>query len=291
METIITNATGKLLRAFQHNEITEHQIYKRLAAIEKNSINAHILDQLSKDELAHYEVFKSYTHETVNYSWIKIFWYVWMARVLGLTFALKLMEKGEGDAQESYSVLAETIPDIKRIMDEEDAHEQKLLGMINEEKLKYVGSIVLGLNDALVELTGSLAGFSLALQKTKIIAAIGLIAGLAAMFSMAAAEYFSQKSEGAEHPFKSSIYTGIAYLMTTIILILPYVFFDNYIVCLSFTLFLAIFVIYIFNYYLSVATDIPFIRRFLEMTIISLGVAAISFGIGYGVKVLFGISL
>ncbi|MFO7814951.1 MAG: hypothetical protein R6V14_04350 [Halanaerobiales bacterium] len=40
---------------------------------------------------------------------------------------------------------------------EEEEHEQKLLNMLEEERLNYVGSVVLGLNDELVELTYSLA--------------------------------------------------------------------------------------------------------------------------------------
>jgi vacuolar iron transporter family protein len=291
MAISLTKATRKVLLSFQDNEITEHHIYLRLSAIEKVPENKEILQQLAAEEKSHYEVFKSFTPEDRKCKWLKVTWYIWIARILGLTFALKLMERGEGDAQKNYSVLAATIPEIKKIMDDEDTHEQKLISMINEERLNYIGSIVLGLNDALVELTGALAGFSFAMQNTKIIAAAGLITGIAASFSMAASEYLSQKTEGAEHPLKSSVYTGIAYIFTVIMLILPYLVVPNYMLCLTITLLLAIFIIFAFNYYLSVATDVPFKKHFFEMAAISLGVAAISFGIGFGVKYLFGINL
>ena len=42
-------------------------------------------------------------------------------------------------------------------------NESALLQLLDEEKLRYTGSIVLGLNDVLVELTGALAGLTLAL--------------------------------------------------------------------------------------------------------------------------------
>ena len=106
------------------------------------------------------------------------------------------MEKGEEKAQTTYEKISKTIPDAKDIVEDEDEHERQLLDLIDEERLRYVGSMVLGLNDALVELTGALAGFTLALQNTRIVAMTGLITGVAASLSMATSEYLSTKSEG-----------------------------------------------------------------------------------------------
>jgi VIT1/CCC1 family predicted Fe2+/Mn2+ transporter len=95
--------------------------------------------------------------------------------------------------------------------------------LLDEELLRYAGSIVLGLNDALVELTGALAGFTLALQNTRLIALTGLITGVAAALSMAASEYLSTRSEGGgRSPLRASLYTGTAYIITVFLLILPY---------------------------------------------------------------------
>jgi hypothetical protein len=79
-----------------------------------------------------------------------------MARVLGITFSIKLMEKGEQKAEKFYSSIIEQIPEAEKILAEENSHENFLIDMLDEEKLKYAGSIVLGLNDALIELTGAL---------------------------------------------------------------------------------------------------------------------------------------
>ena len=153
----------------------------------------------------------------------KVFFYFWISRILGITFGIKLMERGEERAQINYEIIARKIPKASQIIADEHAHEQELIGLIEEERLNYVGSIVLGLNDALVELTGALAGFTFALQNTRLIALAGLITGIAASFSMAASEYLSTKSEGSgERALKSSIYTGAAYIVTVILLILPY---------------------------------------------------------------------
>jgi VIT1/CCC1 family predicted Fe2+/Mn2+ transporter len=155
-----------------------------------------------------------------------------------------------------------------------------------------MGSIVLGLNDALVELTGALAGLTLALQNTKLIALTGLITGIAAALSMAASEYLSTKSEETEkHPVRASAYTGVAYVGTVLILILPYLILENFYLCLGCTLVAAVLIIGFFNYYISVAKDVPFGRRFLEMTGVSLGVAALSFLIGFVIRSFLGVEI
>ncbi len=121
------------------------------------------------------------------------------------------------------------IPAAKQVMDDEDAHEQQILALLDEEHLRYTGSMVLGLNDALVELTGALAGFTLALQDTRLIALTGSITGIAAALSMAASEYLSTKAEGmGKDPLKAALYTGIAYILTVLLLIAPYLLFANY---------------------------------------------------------------
>ena len=163
--------------------------------------------------------------------------------------------------------------------------------MLEEKKLEYVGSIVLGLNDALVELTGTLAGLTFALQNTKLIAVAGLITGIAASFSMAASEYLSTKTDGKDNALASSFYTGLAYVITVIILISPYLLFSNYFVRLGMTMTFAVFVIVVFNYYISVAKDLNFKKRFWEMFIISMGVAAFTFGIGYLIRIFLGVDI
>ena len=281
----------QIFREFQRNEITEYEIYLNLAKTEKLQANREILQKIALDEKKHYDFWKRYTKEDIKPIKRKIFFFVWVARILGLTFGIKLMEKGENKAQVKYATVLTDVPEAQSIIDDEDAHEQKLINLLHEEKLNYVGSIVLGLNDALVELTGALAGLSFGLQNTKLIAFAGLITGIAAGFSMAAAEYLSQKHEEAEHPFKSALYTGLAYFFTVGILILPYLILNNYLACLSITIVLALLIILFFNYYISVAKDLPFKRRFTEMALISLGVSAITFGVSVLIKKYFGINL
>ncbi len=279
----------KILTA-QKNEITEHKIYHKLASLVRDENNRKILAQISQDELGHYEFWTSLTQQRVAPDRFKVFFYVLISRLFGLTFGIKLMEKGEGSAQDAYAGLKEISPRVEEIIQDETRHEQELIGFIDEERLKYVGSIVLGLNDALVELTGALAGLTLALQNAELIATVGLITGIAASMSMAASEYLSTKQEETEKsPLKASIYTGIAYVFTVIFLISPYLIFKNVFFCLAIMIINALLVVYIFTFYISVVKDLSFKKRFLEMAGISLSIAAISFFVGLIIRKVFGV--
>ena len=191
------------------------------------------------------------------------------------------------------ALLEEAVPESIQIRAQEEEHEQSLLGMLDEERLQYVGSMVLGLNDALVELTGSLAGFAFALQNNRLIALSGLIVGVSATFSMASSEFLAARSEGRSDALKSCSYTGIAYLITVVLLIAPYLLFGaaQYIPALICMLVMVVLIIAGFTYYTSVAQDQPFKNRFLEMALISIGVAVVSFVVGVLAKKFLGVDL
>ncbi|MBN2428604.1 MAG: VIT1/CCC1 transporter family protein [Deltaproteobacteria bacterium] len=280
------------LLIFQKNEITEHYIYQKLAQTTSSPENSDILIRISEDEKRHYDDWKKYTQASPAPDRFKIWFYYWVARILGLTFGIKLMERGEEAAQKNYAALFETIPEAEKMAQEENDHENALIDLLDEERLQYTGSIVLGLSDALVELTGALAGLTLALQNTRLIALTGLITGIAASFSMAASEYLSTKSEESDkHPVRASLYTGLAYVITVLILVFPYLCLDNYFICLFFTLMAAFLIIASFNFYISVAKDLPFLPRFLEMAGLSSGVAALSFFIGWLIRAFLGVDV
>ncbi|MCX7787559.1 MAG: VIT1/CCC1 transporter family protein [Spirochaetes bacterium] len=281
-----------VLERFQENEITEHIIYARLSRAQKDVRNREVLERISADEYRHYQFWKGFTGTEVKPNQWKIFKYYWISRILGITFGLKLMERGEEGAEASYEKILPVIPEAEAVYRDEEVHENALMGMIEEERLQYVGSIVLGLNDALVELTGTLAGLTFALSNNRIVALAGLVTGIAASFSMAASEYLSTKAE-SDHAraMKSAVYTGIAYVFTVLCLILPYFILSSPFGSLGATLGVAVLIIFLFNYYVSVARNMDFRKRFLEMTAISLGVATVSFLIGRGLGHLLGVDV
>ena len=282
----------KLVLKIQKGELTEHIIYKKLAKIVKNKDHSELLDRISKDELEHYNVFKSLTGKESSPDKFRIFLYVFIARFLGLNFGLKLMESGEDLAQDIYKNHIVVSPKVESIIREEEKHEKELIGLIDEERLKYISSMVLGLNDALVELTAALAGFTLALQNGRLIGVVGLITGIAASMSMAASEYLSTKQEETDKdPIKASIYTGIAYICTVVLLVSPYFFFKNIFLSLSLVVVMALLVILIFTFYISVAKGLNFKKRFIEMAGLSLSIAFATFFIGLAIRKVFGVEI
>ena len=288
----LTEDIRKKVIQFQQTEITEYHIYKRLAKRIKSQENAKILDQIAEDELRHYNGWKEYTKEEVQPRWAIVWFYYFISIVFGFTFGVKLMEQGEEAAQANYEAVSSVIPEATKYQNEEDKHEQQLIEMLDEERLQYAGSVVLGLNDALVELTGALAGLTLALQDVKLIALSGLITGIAASMSMAASEYLSTRSEKtSKHPVRAAIYTGIAYIFTVTLLVLPYLLFKNFYLDLGIALTTAVIIIAVFNYYISVAKGESFKERFLEMAGLSLSVALFSFIIGYFIRIWLGIEV
>lgn len=279
----------ELLLGFQKGEITEHFIYQGLAKV-ADSKNAKVLQRLSRDEARHYSEWKKYSGEDVRPNRLKIFWYSLLSRLLGLTFVVKLMERGEQDAQEKYSRVLKKYPETRGIIKDETEHEKLLVNMIDEEKVKHLGSMVLGINDALVEITGTLAGLTFALQNSQIVGLAGLITGISATLSMGASEFLSQRSDGNKDAMKAAGYTGAAYLLAVFFLVLPYFLFSNPYLSLAIAIIDALLIIWIFTFFSAVIKEEDFKKSFVEMASISLGVAAISFLIGLGVRQVLGIA-
>ena len=293
MSNSVSEKALAVIKKMQQGELTESVIYEKIAAFAKGEENKQTLLRLAREEKAHYEIWKKHSGIEMQPQKGKVIWYTLIARVLGFTFAVKLMERGEENAQEEYQLLAQEVEESIHIRQQEEEHEQALLGMLDEETLQYVGSMVLGLNDALVELIGSLAGFAFALQNNRLIALSGLIVGISATFSMASSEFLAARSEGRSDALKSCSYTGIAYLVTVVLLIAPYLLMGpgQYLAALICMLAVVVLIIAGFTYYTSVAQDQPFGSRFLEMAGISITVAVLSFIVGILAKQFLGVDL
>ncbi len=148
----------------------------------------------------------------------------------------------------------------------------------------YDGAIVLGLNDALVEISGALVGLSFALTESKLIATVGLITGFAAALSMAASEYLSAKEDRKRKPLKAATYTGITYLIAVILLVTPYFLLKNVYTSATMMIVIMISIIAIYTKYDAKIRNESFKKKFTEMLFISLGVATISFVFGLIVR-------
>ncbi len=273
----------------QQNEINDNEVYTQLAK-KSSGKNKLLLQKIARDERSHYEFWRKKTGQdlTPKNIWFSLF----LVKIFGVVFMLKYRERKEHAAQIDYA-LFEHISGVKRLIEDEERHEQALLSMYQEERLEYASSVVLGLNDALVELTGMLAGLTLAIANSKLIAVAGVVTGIAASMSMAASAYFAAKEDDShkKSPRKVALYTGITYLIIVLLLIAPYVLFSNIYLSLAITLMLAVIVIAGYTFYITIAKDQAFWPRFIEMALVSLTVAAITFTIGWALNAWLGLSV
>ncbi len=285
-------AQATVLRS-QRDEETGALVYAFMAKREKNKENSDVLKRMSADEKMHAAYWQGISGREIKPDRWKIIRLKLLSRILGYTFVLKRVSQDETSAVGEYEQLKTEIPEASGVQAEEMGHEKELINMLDEERLQYVGSMVLGLNDALVELTGTIAGLSFALQNTRVVALSGIITGISATLSMAASNYLAERADGNPNAAKSSVYTGIAYLITVALLVLPYLLLPDSLWALALAAMIAVMVLVIlgFNYYVSVAKSVPFRRRFVEMVSISLGVAVIAFLIGLLAKALLGVNI
>jgi VIT1/CCC1 family predicted Fe2+/Mn2+ transporter len=276
--------------AEQKNEINNYKIYSYLSKKFKGK-NAQVFNEIALAEKKHYEFWKGFTKKEVRPNLFLVFFYSLAFRLFGLTFAVKFMERKEKQIEERNKKFYSKLPAIKSLIKDEAKHEKQLISLLNEERVKYISAVILGLNDALVEITGTLAGLSLALPKASLVGLSGLITGIAASLSMAASGYLSVKAEKNKNPLKASIYTGVTYIIAVIFLVLPFFIFQNVYIALLSTIIFVVFAVSLYNLYFSVINGVQFKKQFIEMITICFAVTIITFGIGFLVKTFWGINV
>ena len=277
----------------QQNEINDYALYSLLARREKELHNKSVYESIAQEEKQHYEFWKKITKKELQPSHFFLAWYILLTTLFGTSFSLKLAEKREGDAENFYKSLFDIYPEAREIYSQEMKHERELIDILHDKKLLYAGAIVLGMNDALVELTGTLSGIALAFDKSMVVGVTGAIMGIAASMSMAGSSYLEAKENPDEElsPLVYAAYTGVSYIATTFFLVLPFFVFSSINVSLI-SMFVAAFIaILLYNFYISVAKDQSFLHRTVQMLFITFGVALISFTIGYGVHHYLGIQI
>jgi len=81
----------------------------------------------------------------------------------------------------------------------------------------------------------------------------------------------------------------MTYFLTVIILVCPYLIFSIPVYSLIMMLGFVVLIIFTFNFYIAVAKNISFLKRFGEMVAISLGIATLNFFIGLAVQKYIGV--
>jgi VIT1/CCC1 family predicted Fe2+/Mn2+ transporter len=278
------------LLAFQRNEITEHAVYLAYAR-RANGKNREILDQIAADELGHYRQFFKHTNQEAHPDRLKVYFYRLCAAIFGLTFGMKVMENGEKRAEKAYSQFGDSMPEIAQIIRDEASHEQALIALITEERLSYMGSMVLALNNSIQEFSGIAVGLTFAMGNAGLIGSTILISGLAATLAMSASEYLSQKAEGAhetgKNPVKAIAWAGGIYLSVVLMIALPYLLLTNCYAALALGAGAVLTIITAFTFYMAVVKGLRYRAVLLETLAVFALVVGLSSIIGIGAKRLF----
>lgn len=268
-------------------ELTEHVVYGALALREKKPENKAALERLAAQEQSHYEFWKTLLPAdaavAVKPYALTVAVTPWLRTVFGATFTTKLLEGHEKESIETYQRILKDIPAthqdrLRQIIEDEKSHEQALIGEIKEKRVAYLGFIVLGLADAIVEITGVHAGF-LGVTGTTLVAGVaGVIVGFAAAISMGSAAYLQAKQDTGKSAAVSAIATGGAYLFSVVLLALPYFLIRSMIPAFAISTTVGITLIAIFTFYGTVVFENRhFLREFLEATGLMLATAVATF--------------
>lgn len=151
----------------------------------------------------------------------------------------------------------------------------------------YRGAMILGMHDAIVSLTGLIAGLGLTFSDRDVIILSCIISSITASLSMGAANYLAVKATNQQHAIYAALYTASAYMLTCVILILPFFVFTNRTAALLSVGVLVILIIYLFN--LVFFRHNRFYKHFYEMLLICLSVSLVAFLIGQWAKYFFGL--
>lgn len=287
--------------AFQSakDEYIDFSVYKKLSesSLEKNKAFKRTLARLAKMEFRHYRFWTKYCPgRNVGANRLKINLIVFLRFFLGVTFAVRYLERTEATVIRKYKAMSSRIPSsdkhaFKEMIADEEEHEREFSEQFSEPHIKYISFIVLGLADALVEIAGIHAGSLGIYNSTELAGLAGIVAGAAASIAMASAAYAQAKAGFKGSAAISAVYTGISYFVTAVILATPYFLTKIMLNALFTSLALAVLVIAFISFYGSVISGSIFRKDFIEVTSIMLGATVALYLLGFAIRHLTGITI
>ncbi|MBQ0013642.1 MAG: VIT1/CCC1 transporter family protein [Proteobacteria bacterium] len=160
-----------------------------------------------------------------------------------------------------------------------------------KKRFDNYGAMILGMHDALVSLVGTIAGLTFALTNRRLILLTGIITSVVAALSMTAANYMASKTNNDPMAPRTALYTGFAYMLTSALLLLPFVIFKNLDLAFISTIIVGILIIFGFNAFIGLSRHRPFMRKFIEMLVICTIVSVIALIIGQCAKIFLHIEI
>lgn len=302
-------------RGFLKDEMLDCAVYSRLAKSESNGEVRDLLSALAKTERSHVEMWKTLLGVGSSYDIkpafmeLRILEMLVVRRFLGVAFVVKFLERHERHDLKKYTKTfsgplmgKKYRKSASKMINDFAKHERTLRKKADNYKgeLEHVQSIILGLNDGLVEILAIIAGLAIVATSSFTVVVIGLIAGVSGALSMTGGVYLSSKSYGLvrsnrikekSSPVREGYNAGIWYLIGSVLAILPFIFGFVGVRALAISVVLVCAALTGVSGIVAVISETSFRKRALEMIAISLGAVFVMMILGVLAKMYFGVSV
>ncbi len=269
---------GEVAESASECEYSDYVVFHDLAVFHRKLKREHpkklatIFEELSHTEHSHYEFWKKFSPHTTGpkVSRLRNYGIRFIEAVFGATFAIKFLQRHEKATLEKYRSVERLIPEgdkasFERMLKDEVEHEARLAEQTEGTIIRYMSFVVLGLADAIVEISGIHAGSLGIYDSTKLTAIAGIVAGAAASISMASAA-FAQAKQGFQGSAKvSAATTGVSYFCSAALLAAPYFLTSEAVIAMACSLASAIMILLFVSYYNSIISGANFLRDFGEL--------------------------
>ena len=283
------------------DEYTDYAVYTKLSSRQKknNPKFSEALSNLASAEKRHYEFWRKYSSDSSKPPKARsmvVRLVLFLRFLFGASFAIKFLEKHEDKVIKQYKSVEHLIPEQDRsefelMVADEQEHEKMFAEQMQGSYVKYISFVILGLADAIVEISGIHAGSLGIYTSTELTGLAGIVAGAAASIAMASAAFAQAKQGFQGSPSISAVFTGISYFVNAVVLATPYFLTRNMSVAISISVILAIIIIAFVSYYNSVISDSSFVRDFSELAGIMLGATVALYFFGSFIRALLGITI
>lgn len=206
---MVSGVSPKSVIEFYKDELTDAEIYRALARVEKDPKLKEELMKLYEYEVKHADFWRSVAEgmgirvDDIRPSRAAVTFSVLVRRLLGLGFLVKLRESSEVEAVRRYGELVrsrslgELTDDLRRILLDEVAHEEVFRSEESrfEEFISNIRDAMYGMSDGLVEVLAAVAGLAAIVTNPILITLAGLIVGIAGTLSMTVGAYMSTRAQ------------------------------------------------------------------------------------------------
>jgi VIT1/CCC1 family predicted Fe2+/Mn2+ transporter len=299
-----TTALREVATVAARSEYVDSQIFRHLANTHKSRKREHarelavVFDELSETEYQHYQFWRKFSPSAVEskVGRLRLGEVVLIEAVLGAAFAIKFLQRHEKSTLEKYRSVENLIPEedtrtFRKILKDEAEHEKMLAEQVPSTVLRYMSFIVLGLADAIVEISGIHAGSLGVYNSTELTGLAGIVAGAAASISMASAA-FAQAKQGFQGSAKiSAMATGLSYFANAVLLAAPYFLISKPALAMGASLTAALGVLVFTSYYNSIISGADFRRDLAELAGTMFGASVALLLLGEAIRMYFGIAI